>query len=80
MEENRDFLRPKSATYLASNEIKLPLNCYIIQAFRNRRSSSAENRCGTGAAEQIRTVTPCTAFLIRNEVIDRKARKRFLPF
>ena len=63
MEENRDFGRPQSATYLASNQINLgmqpiyPLNCYIPQAFKNRRTSSAENGCGTEASEQIRTAS-----------------------
>ena len=33
---------------------------------RNGRISSAENGCRTEAAEQIRTVRPGTAFLIRN--------------
>ena len=37
------------ATYLS-------LNFYIPEAFKNRRISSAENGCGTEAAEQIRTV------------------------
>ena len=32
-----------------------PLKFYIIQAFRNRRISSAENGCGTEGVEQIWT-------------------------
>ena len=39
-----------------------PLNFYIIQAFRNRKISSAENGCGTEGVEQIRTAAPGTAF------------------
>ena len=48
MEENRDFGRPQSLTYLASNHIKLGMhlfyqfNCYFPEAFKNRRISSAE--------------------------------------
>ena len=53
MEENRDPRRHKSATYLASNHLNpgmrpfYPFNCYIPEAFKNRRISSAENMCGT---------------------------------
>ena len=63
MEENCDFGRPKSATYLASNHINLGMqpfysfNCCIPDAFKSRRISSAENGCGTEAAEQIRSAT-----------------------
>ena len=61
--QNDDFQRPQSANFLASNYIKLgmspfyPFNGYITSAFKNRIIISAENGCGTKAAEQLRTVT-----------------------
>ena len=63
MEENSDFGRPQSLTYLGSNSIKpgmspfYTLNCYIPEEFKNRIISSAENGCRTEAVEQIRTAT-----------------------
>ena len=48
---------------LASNCVKFgmtpfhPLNCYIPEAFKNRRISSAENGCETETVEKIQTVT-----------------------
>ena len=70
--ENGDFLHPQSATCLASNHINLgmrpfyPFNWYILEAFKNRIISSAENGGGTQTVEQLRTVTPGTGFLIKN--------------
>ena len=77
--ENSEFRRPQSATLLASNHIKLgmspfyPFNCYIPEAFKNRRSSSAENGGETQTVEQLRAVTQTdTAFI--KEMSEKKAK------
>ena len=39
-----------------------PFSCYIPEAFKNGKISSAENGGGTQTVEQLRTVTADTGF------------------